>query len=238
MDANRTHRKSPGPKSPEAKARVAKNRLRSGSHAEKYSLYALPQAARLSSKIRHRYYSILDGHLEIFAPTSSVAESYLVAMAREQWRLDIMPQIQAGIFEPGFAAKAAEFEAVFPELHPFLSAAALDRPRITLLLGRLRRECTASIQASLRLFLQANATVTPSVHTKLFWIDEDGNRLDPDNLPALPAESEETMTFQPLFQPGVQPPLQPGVQPGVQQDIQPGDQQGDQLLLPLLPEAA
>jgi hypothetical protein len=214
MAANTSNTRKPsGPNTPEGKARVAKNRLRSGAYAEKHSLYALPQAQKLSSSVRHRYYSTLDDHLEIFQPSSNIAQSYVVAMARDHWRLELLPLLEAALFAPNFHAKAPEFEAVFPELHPFLCQPAPDKSRITLLIGRIRRELTVSRKANLNLFLSVNTTFAVPIVTHVRWVDNS-------------ADCPDTT------------PLHPHTQLGNQQDNQLGDQLGDQLQLPLLPEAA
>ena len=53
---------------------------------------------------------------------------------------------------------------------------------------------------------------------------EDNSGMQPEPVPAAPAQS----SGQPVAQPGVQPGMQPGIQPGMQPGIQPGMQQGVQ----------
>jgi hypothetical protein len=102
INANRENaKKSTGPRTAEGKAASSRNRLLHGLRANKHILL---------DEDPEEFLFLLDDHLDRFQPLGASEENLVLRVAADQWRLDRVFSMEAGIFRDRFHDVAAKDE--------------------------------------------------------------------------------------------------------------------------------
>ena len=80
--------KSHGPVSPEGKAKVSANAVKTGEHVDKLTHFLPPHQAVICVEDRPQYYQLLKQLIEIYRPVNQVAGAVVRDIAIAQWQLD------------------------------------------------------------------------------------------------------------------------------------------------------
>ena len=80
--------KSLGPVSPEGKAKVSANAVKTGEHVDKLTVFVPPHQAVICVEDRPQYYQLLKQLIEIYSPVNQVAGAVVRDIAIAQWQLD------------------------------------------------------------------------------------------------------------------------------------------------------
>jgi hypothetical protein len=157
-----------GPQSPEAKARVSKNAIKTGSKvSKKNAAFVPPHSAVLTSEDRQIFISILEDYIRDFNPTTPTALGFIRAAACDQWCLNRLEALNTALYERESHRTAASFLPIFAgsiEMQRLLAAveSAASTEVLCKHLVAMRREYRDSRRENLRLFFQCKAHCRPA----------------------------------------------------------------------------